>query len=522
MQDLPYTNLSVEQRYALHQFRKGGNMFLTGAGGTGKTQLIKCMVADALRFGRCSSNQIQVCALTGCATILLNMKARTIHSWSGIRVAHGTKEQIINDVFYNDTAVNNWRSVKVLIIDEVSMMSKKIFEILEELGRRVRHSMAPFGGIQVVCSGDFYQLPPVGSRDEPDTCRFCFESSVWNSVFPLENYIELKTIFRQKDPVYCAILNEVRIGRCSPANQVILHDRVGLPVPDGVPITKVFPIKKKVENMNQEEFAKLTTPMYGQSYIVKRNCKRWLDKILPFDDETKERCRRMTPKEADMEIKMLMSNIPADEHFYFKVGAMVMLTFNMSVESGLCNGSTGVIEEIRENQKVEGIDGLIDAVPYVRFRDGQLVRIPPHFWQSNDYPCLAIGQFPLILAWAVTIHKTQGSTLDMAEVDAGTSIFECGQTYVGLSRVRSLDGLFLTNFHPKSIKTHPTVVDFYGRIAANVIDYSAIPPLDAMEATIIDEAEEEAEEDNNVRTIAIAVPVDSSDRIMGEVRLMKN
>ena len=200
--------LSKEQEYALAKFRKGENLFITGPGGAGKSRLIFHMTQCAKE----ARKSFQVCALTGCAAVLLKSGGKTIHSWSGIKIARGPKQKIIDDVLKKRTAVKKWRKVDILIVDEVSMMSEKIFDLLDTIGKITRGSNLPFGGIQMVFSGDFFQLPPVGTYGEPDTEMFCFESPKWLTTFPMKNHIELETIFRQTDPVYINILSQIRRG----------------------------------------------------------------------------------------------------------------------------------------------------------------------------------------------------------------------------------------------------------------------------------------------------------------------
>jgi ATP-dependent DNA helicase PIF1 len=185
--------LSPEQNFAFEKFKCNENLFITGPGGTGKTKLIKHLV----QYARDIKRRLQVCALTGCAAVLLNCNARTIHSWSGIKLAKGDRDRIVQSVIKNKRSVKTWKSVDVLIIDEISMMSKKIFDILDELGKRCRNSLRPFGGIQMVFTGDFFQLPPVGNEDDEDSDKFCFESALWSQTFKPENHIQLTTIFRQ-------------------------------------------------------------------------------------------------------------------------------------------------------------------------------------------------------------------------------------------------------------------------------------------------------------------------------------
>ena len=172
-------NFSKEQQIAYDKYIAGNNIFITGPGGTGKTALIRHIQKDA-------SNKrinIQVCALTGCAAVLLECKAKTIHSWAGIGLGNGTIENIINKIIKNKYIKVRWTEIDILIIDEVSMMSQKIFEMLDIIGKVVRRNQKPFGGIQIIFSGDFYQLPPVGSKDDLETIKFCFESPLWFETF---------------------------------------------------------------------------------------------------------------------------------------------------------------------------------------------------------------------------------------------------------------------------------------------------------------------------------------------------
>ena len=227
------TELSQGQSYAFERFQQGKNLFISGPGGSGKSHLVKYFVNELHTLGKIH----QVTSTTGCSSILLSNNIRiggrpiivkTIHSWSGIRLAKGSKEDIIKLVQKNKRVVKEWKRIKTLIIDEVSMMSYKIFDVLETLARTLRKNDRPFGGIQIICLGDFFQLPPVGDYNDPATSAFCFEAPAWTRVFSLENHIELTTIFRQTNPVYQRILNEVRIGQLSEESKKTLEERVGL------------------------------------------------------------------------------------------------------------------------------------------------------------------------------------------------------------------------------------------------------------------------------------------------------
>jgi ATP-dependent DNA helicase PIF1 len=191
--DITPIGLSEEQSDAYQKYIGGENLFITGPGGTGKTRLVKAFHD----YNLLHEKYIPICAMTGCAAVLLNCNARTLHSWSGIKLAKGNKQTVIASVLKNKNVMKLWKKAKGIILDEVSMLSKKIFEIIEEIARSAKLSARPFGGMQVIFTGDFFQLPPVGNLEDPDTEKFCFESPIWNTVFKPENHIELKTIFRQ-------------------------------------------------------------------------------------------------------------------------------------------------------------------------------------------------------------------------------------------------------------------------------------------------------------------------------------
>jgi ATP-dependent DNA helicase PIF1 len=505
---LPIHSLSTEQQYAYRQFEKGHNLFVTGPGGSGKTQLIRSLMDCCLNTKR----EFAVCALTGCASVLLNMKAKTIHSWSGIKLARGDRDKIIQSVSKNRMAVKNWRKVQVLIIDEISMMSVKILELLETIARRVRKNSLVFGGIQVVFTGDFYQLPPVGDLNDPSTCQFCFQSKTWKDIFPNASHsVVLKTIFRQTDPLYKTILNQIRVGELSDENAVILNQRVGLERQENM--TRLFPIKSKVETINQYNFEKIQEKEYSQKIIVKTNCKVYIDTGMPILDDVLDQCNSMTSDDIEFEVQRLSSMIPTEEKVLLKKGALVMLTFNLSVEDGLCNGSQGIIVNFSEKRSITDKPGVLlqpITLPVVQFTNGMVTEILPQVWQSDEYPRICVAQFPLRLAWALTIHKSQGATLERAEVDVGFSIFEYGQTYVALSRVKSLEGLYLSNFNPKRIKAHPLVKQFYKSL--RVRDSSPDPVMEGQKPVMT----------TLVVAPVVAVPVNDIDETIPVARVVSD
>lgn len=435
-----------QQHYVFQKYIHGENIFISGPGGSGKSSLIK----EIVNHCRMTKKKHQICALTGCAAMLLRCQAKTVHSWSGIGLAHGDTEQIVRKVVSSKQKSQKWKTVKTLIIDEVSMMSKKLFGILDSIGRQVRNcSYKPFGGIQVIFCGDFFQLPPI-SRNEYDESEFCFQHPLFEETFP--NQVEFTKIFRQLDPVYTKILNQIRKGRISKNSVSILKKYVNRSIESNSKIipTRLCPRKKQVERINQEAMNKLETPLF--IFEIQKV-------VIPTDEldiSSQKRMDDCSPESQDFEYNYLLNNVNCSHHLELRVGAQVMCVANLDVDSSdypIGNGSLGIINEFTSC-----------GLPVVSFRNGLVKTIGYHDWISEDWPGLCIRQIPLILSWAMTIHKSQGSSLEMAEIDLGSDIFECGQSYVGLSRIISLEGLYLTNFNPYKIKINLAVKDFYDKL----------------------------------------------------------
>lgn len=449
-------SLSYEQQIALQKFKNGNNLFITGPGGTGKTRLI----SELVEWLKQKCLPYQVCAMTGCASVLLNCNARTLHSWSGIKLARGTHSQILSSVTKNKNVMANWRKIKVLIIDEISMMSCKIFEVIENIARIAKLSVLPFGGIQVVFTGDFYQLPPVGNQYEQDSNKFCFESELWNKVFSLENHIQLKTIFRQKDPLYIDILLQIREGYISDSNKEILKSYVkreyDIEKNNGCVPSKIFSVKSKVDFVNNAMFNKLEGDECEFKMICRTDMMTFADSSKPLTACQLQNGKNMTAQQIAFEIDQLITNSGLPSSVVLKIGAIVMCTANIDMDQSICNGSQGIVIDIYGSERAK--------IPVVRFSNGIVKAISFHYIQSEEYPNIAIAQIPLMLAWGMTIHKIQGATMKMAEMDLGNSIFEYGQIYVALSRIESLDGLYLSAFHAHKIKANPIVKEFYKQI----------------------------------------------------------
>lgn len=460
----PVMELSPQQQYAINAVMEGKNIFLTGPGGVGKSHIIQHIQREALAAGKI----IQVTALTGRAAIAVGCGATTIHSWSGIRLGKDSPADTAVSVSRNAKTRKNWTQTHILVIDEVSMLSKKNLELLDYVGRKTRCNNAPFGGIQLVMSGDFFQLPPIRSSDDEsgDSGRYCFESPLWARLFPLESHIQLSTIFRQKDPVFQTLLNEVRRGKCGAESQRLLFDRLRAKFdPEdhgGVVPTKIFSTRKQVDGLNETEFAKLPgkdMPPYRCSKRI--DCPNWLYDKTPFSGLEEARVEAATGMEKEGQLEFMLAESPCVETLYLKVGAVVMCTVNLDLANEVCNGSIGIITGFTAP----------DNFPIVRFSNGYITPIQVHWWQSSLLPCSAIGQLPLQLAWAISTHKSQGATLGVAEIDIGPSVFAEGQAYVSLSRVKSLAGLYLSKFEPKRIRANPKVVAFYDSIPATEYEF---------------------------------------------------
>jgi hypothetical protein len=201
-----------------------------------------------------------------------------------------------------------------------------------------------------------------------------------------------------------------------------------------------------------------------------------LETNAPLSVAQLQKCGELTRQDQEYEIQQLMQNSSIQDTISLKKGAVVMCTVNLDMDQGICNGSQGIIIDFCNNTKEDGsVLGSPIMCPVVKFYNGITKMIQPHFRQSDDYPSLAVGQIPLSLAWALTIHKIQGATLALADIDVGGQIFEYGQTYVALSRVQSLDGLYLSAFNPQKIRTNPKVQDFY----------QTIPPIPEEEVEVI-------------------------------------
>ena len=422
--------LNEEQVKAFQAIQSGKSIFLTGPGGTGKSYLIKQLYEKL--------EGVSVTAMTGCAALLIGKFAKTLHSWSGIGLGKDPTYKTCAIIRRSKKTEARWKDTKILIIDEVSMMTSELLEKLDEVARNILKSDKPMGGLQIVFVGDFYQLPPVFRVGECD--KFVFESPLWKEI--VKETVELKQIVRQSDPVFQKILNEARIGELSEESIAILKGRQGLSWNKlTIKPTLLYNYRSQVNIVNEQNLRALT----GEKKTFKAD--------ILYQDKINETLKMTVAlREA---IERLEKNASYKKVLVLAIGAQVMLLKNKNDNSNLMNGSRGVVTSFDP----------ISGDPYVTFLSGIPTLIGRETWESpeDEFKGLRIKQIPLDLAYAVTIHKSQGATLDLALIDIGTSTFECGQAYVALSRVKSLESLYIWNFEPSEIRANKKVVEFYSK-----------------------------------------------------------
>lgn len=423
--------LTKRQDEALKYMLRGDNILLTGPAGTGKTLVIS-------QFKKLSgvNKTIAVTSMTGISAILLG--GVTMHSYLGIGLGRGTAEELADAIKSNPRSKRKWTDLDVLIIDEVSMLSPELFDKLEKVAGIVRKrnrllanapsiKEKPFGGIQLILCGDFLQLPVVNGNDS-----FCFEAEKWKEC--IQRVVYLNEIVRQPDPEFQNVLNDLRYGIVSEEARSLLDSCIGVELKNefGVKPTRIYTTNRDVDGMNERELDKLAeaNPPFYQ-----------YDMEVYFYDFVTDRNSAM---------EKYRKNCIAPERIQLCVGAQVMLLCNLDVESGLANGSRGVVT------------GFIEGVPEVCFANGQTRLIDYNTWEifEGKKKIVKITQVPLKLAWCITVHKSQSVTLDLAEVDL-TNIFEYGQGYVALSRVKTKDGLKIIGINYEAIRAHPKAVRFY-------------------------------------------------------------
>ena len=438
------TTLNDDQTAALAAVKTGRNIFLTGAGGTGKSHTIRAIVA----WAKATGVRYDVTAMTGCAALLLGLKAKTLHSWAGIGLGRESPASLAESIKRSRKTQRRWIDCQLLIIDEISMMTPELLEKLDFIARRVRRRPdVKFGGIQLLLAGDFCQLPPVqkpsanggggGGGDATPTPLFAFESAAWATLIDATHH--LTKIERQPDPIFQAILTEARMGALSEASIAILQGRKGLPwSTDQIRPTLIFSRNADVAAINAANMDALD----GESVIFK---------AATIHGSAAAATASHVDAELEAQLTRLDLDAPYEPELQLKIGAQVMLITNLDQERGLVNGSRGVI-----------LNFTSTGLPVVRFLSvSEPVTIDRATWMLPDNDQVGRAQIPLKVAYAITIHKSQGATLDCALIDIGSNTFEYGQAYVALSRVRSLEGLHIWSLNPFKVRCHPAVAAFY-------------------------------------------------------------
>jgi len=422
------TMLNEKQELAVKAMLKGKNVFITGPGGTGKSYIIFYFIAKAMELG-IKRDEIAITSTTGISASLIG--GTTLHSFAGVGIADKTFEyywmKIKDDYFKRKV----WRNAKILIIDEVSMLSPRLFEMLDCLGRRIRRKNEPFGGLQLILLGDFCQLPTVKEKD------FCFEAVNWDTT--LDGTYYLTDIMRQTDETFQRVLNKIRVGIVDEDVRTVLNSRLGakLKNEDGIRPTIIYSKRASVQSYNDKKEKQLKEQQGGcesHTYTCSYN----------YSKDLSEANKMFLKNYVDKNFRIL-------DEIELNVGSQVMVTANFP-EQGLYNGSRGIIVAFTEKK-----------VPIVKFLDKREIPIQKYVWkyEGNNKAWIEKVQIPLMIAWAITIHKSQGMSLDFVSTNIGKSIFEFGQVYVVLSRVRSLEGLTIKDIDYNKIIANPKVIKYY-------------------------------------------------------------
>ncbi|MBC7836712.1 AAA family ATPase [Acetobacteraceae bacterium] len=413
------------QDEALAILKTGANVFLTGEPGAGKTHTINRFCAY-LRERRVSP---AITASTGIAAT--HIGGMTIHAWSGIGIKRDLSPYDIEDIAGRERVAGRIALATTLIVDEISMLDANFLTMLDAVCRRVKNSSRSFGGLQVIFVGDFFQLPPVSQHriqenNDPDLfentegsqSNFAFHSSAWRTANPIVCYLSEQ--HRQEDEEYLGLLSAIRSNSVEEKDHELLKKRS---VPKGktmAGIPKLFSHNADVDRINTEELNSLSES---------------------------ERVFQMRSQGAQPLVESLKKGCLSPERLVLKIGASVMFTKN-NFEEGYVNGTLGTVTTFSK-----------ESLPVVKTRSGSTITVSPAEWQLADGSRVLakITQVPLRLAWAMTVHKSQGMSLDSALIDLSQA-FEYGQGYVALSRLRSLSGLYLLGYNARALEVHPELL----------------------------------------------------------------
>lgn len=402
----------MTQEQTLKIMKTGVNIYLTGSAGSGKTFLLNKYIS----YLNDHNIPVAVTASTGIAAT--HMNGMTIHSWSGIGIKEKLDERDLDELEEKKYLWKRFENAKVLIIDEVSMLHGHQLDMVEKVCRRFKRNNEPFGGIQVILSGDFFQLPPVSKGE--NNSKMVYESDSWKILNPAICYLDEQ--HRQEDTVLLDVLNKIRENNIEKYHFEILEKRINVTL-ENIRPTKLYTHNTNVDNENDYELNKITE---------------------------KEKVYEMTSNGSENLVSILKKSCIAYEKLKLKIGAEVMAIKN-NFDKGYVNGSRG---------KVIYFDEETDN-PVISFYNGNIVAITPELWAIEEEGKIkaSISQIPLRLAWAITIHKSQGMSLDHAEIDL-RSTFSYGMGYVALSRVKTISGIKLLGINKDALRVDPKVLEF--------------------------------------------------------------
>ncbi len=422
----------MTQDTALKILKTGANVFLTGEPGSGKTHTVNQYAS----WLRAHGIEPAITASTGIAAT--HIGGLTVHSWSGIGIKSRLSAYDLDRIASNERIVKRIQRTKILIIDEVSMLSPDTLFSIDEVCREILQSSRAFGGLQIVFVGDFFQLPPIvkteaGSSRLPS--HFAYESPAWMEAKPIVCYLTEQ--YRQDDNEFLGVLSAIR--RNAFAAQHLRHIQ-----------------KRKVERHNVPKDA---PKLFSHNADVDRINTETLEK-LPTAAET----FAMSSEGNTTLVETLTKNCLSPELLSLKVGASVMFTKN-NLQKGFVNGTLGTVREFSKQS----------GYPVVETRNFRRIEVEPMDWvvEENGRVRASITQVPLRLAWAITVHKSQGMSLDEAAMDL-SDVFEYGQGYVALSRVRRLSGLHLLGWNERTFQVHPDVLseDVHFRAASGQAEHA--------------------------------------------------